>query len=108
MSKAADRIALDADAVALTAKRLGSHADDTRTNHLSTHGSLSTALYGCVGSSGEELANLSQRWATVGTRHSERLDGLSRHVGEAGARLVDTDDTSADRIGRVAEQVRDQ
>ena len=40
MGKAADRIALDADAVAVAAKRVGSHADDIRANHLATRGSL--------------------------------------------------------------------
>jgi uncharacterized protein YukE len=101
-----DRIALDADAVAVAAKRVGSHADDVRANHAATHGSLNDALYGCVGSSGDQLANLSQRWAAVGTRHGERLDALGRHVGDAGTRLSDDDDTGADRIARVGDQMR--
>ena len=106
MSKPADRIALDADAVAVTARRVGSHADDVRANHGATHGSLNDALYGCVGSSGEELASLSQRWAAVGTRHGERLDALSRHVGDAGVQLTDDDDTGAERIARLGDQMR--
>jgi uncharacterized protein YukE len=106
VSASADRIALDADAVAVTAKRVGSHADDIRANHEATQASLDDALYGCVGSSGEELGRLSQRWAAVGTRHGERLDALSRHVGEAGARLTDADDANAGRLERVGNQMR--
>ena len=106
MSKPADRIALDADAVAVAAKRVGSHADDVRANHAATHGSLNDALYGCVGSSGDELANLSQRWAAVGTRHGERLDALGRHVGDAGTRLTVIDDANAERIARVGDEMR--
>jgi len=75
VGKPADRIALDSDALVVTAKRVGSHADDIRANHMATQASLNDALYGCVGSSGEELGRLSQRWAAVGTRHGERLDG---------------------------------
>lgn len=105
MSKA-DRIALDADSVALTAKRVASHADDIRANHEATQASLDDALYGCVGSSGAELSRLSQRWAAVGTRHGERLDALSRHVGEAGLRLTDADDANAGRLERVGNQMR--
>jgi uncharacterized protein YukE len=101
-----DRIALDADAVAVTAKRVGSHADDIRANHVATQASLDDALYGCVGSSGEELGRLSQRWAAAGTRHGERLDALSRHVGEAGKRLTDTDDANAGRLERIGNQLR--
>lgn len=106
MSTPSDRIALDADAVAVTAKRVGSHADDIRANHVATLASLDDALYGCVGSSGEELGRLSQRWAAVGTRHGERLDALSRHVGEAGVRLADTDDANAGRLERVGNKLR--
>ncbi len=105
MSKA-DRIALDADSVAVTAKRVASHADDIRANHEATQASLDDALYGCVGSSGEELGRLSQRWAAVGTRHGERLDALSRDVGEAGVRLTDADDANASRLERVGNQMR--
>jgi len=105
MSKA-DRIALDADAVAVAAKRVGSHAEDIRANHVATQASLDEALYGCVGSSGEELGRLSQRWAAVGTRHGERLDALSHHVGEAGVRLTDTDDANAGRLERVGNEMR--
>lgn len=105
MSKA-DRIALDADSVAVTAKRVASHADDIRANHEATQASLDDALYGCVGSSGEELGRLGQRWAAVGTRHGERLDALSRHVGEAGVRLTDADDSNASRLERVGNQMR--
>jgi hypothetical protein len=103
---AADRIALDADVVAVTAKRVGSHADGVRANPAATHGWLNDALYGCVGSSGDELASLSQRWAAVGVRHGERLDALSRHVGDAGVQLTDDDDTGAERIARVGNQMR--
>jgi hypothetical protein len=78
VSKPADRIALDVDAVAVAAKRVGSHAEDIRANHVATQGSLNDALYGCVGNSGEDLVGLSQRWAAVGTRHGERLDALGR------------------------------
>jgi uncharacterized protein YukE len=106
VSASADRIALDADALAVTAKHVGSHADDIRANHEATQASLDDALYGCVGSSGEELGRLSQRWAAVGTRHGERLDALSRHVGEAGARLTDADDANAGRLERVGNQMR--
>jgi uncharacterized protein YukE len=106
VSTPADRIALDADAVAVAAKRVGSHADDIRANHAATHGSLNGALYGCVGNSAEELSRLSQRWAAVGTRHGERLDALGRHVDEAGVRLTDTDDANADRIARVGDEMR--
>ncbi len=105
MSKA-DRIALDADSVAVTARRVASHADDIRANHEATQASLDDALYGCVGSSGEELGRLSQRWAVVGTRHGERLDALSRHVGEAGVRLTDADDANTSRLERVGNQMR--
>ena len=105
MSKA-DRIALDADSVAVTAKRVASHADDIRANHEATQASLDDALYGCVGSSGEELGRLSQRWAAVGTRHGERLDALSRHVRQAGVRLTDADDANASRLARVGNQMR--
>jgi len=105
MSKA-DRIALDADSVAVTAKRVASHADDIRANHQATRASLDDALYGCVGSSGEELCRLSQRWAAVGTRHGQRLDALSRHVGDAGVRLTDADDANASRLERVGNQMR--
>jgi hypothetical protein len=106
VSNAADRIALDADAVAVTAKRVGSHADDVRANHVATHGWLNDALYGCVGSSGEELASLSQRWAAVGTRHGDRLDALSRHVGDAEVQLSDSDDKGSERIARLGNQMR--
>jgi uncharacterized protein YukE len=106
VSTSADRIALDANAVAVTAKRVGSHADDIRANHVATQASLDDASYGCVGSSGEELARLSQRWAAVGTRHGERLDALSRHVGEAAVRLTDTDDANAGRLACLGTQMR--
>jgi uncharacterized protein YukE len=85
---------------------VGSHADDVRANHAATQGSLNDALCGCVGSSGDELANLSQRWAAAGTRHGERLDALGRHVGDAGARLADANDANADRIARVGDEMR--
>ena len=39
-----------------------------------------------MGSSGEELARLSQRWATADTRHGQRIDVLSNHVDEAAVR----------------------
>lgn len=106
MSTPADRIALDADAVAVTAKRVGSHADDIRANHAATRGSLNDALYGCVGSSGEELGRLSERWAAVGSRHGERLDALSRHVGQAGVRLTNSDDANAAKLARLGNLMR--
>ena len=106
MSTPADRIALDSDAVAVTARRVASHADDIRANHEATQASLDDALYGCVGRSGEELARLSQRWAAVGTRHGGRLDALSRHVGDSGVRLTDTDDADAGRLARLGNQMR--
>jgi uncharacterized protein YukE len=106
VGKPADRIALDSDALVVTAKRVGSHADDIRANHMATQASLNDALYGCVGSSGEELGRLSQRWAAVGTRHGERLDALSRHVGQAGVRLTDTDDANAAKLARLGNQMR--
>ena len=102
----ADRIALDADSVAVTAKRVASHADDIRATHQATQASLDDALHGCVGSSGEELGRLSQRWAAAGTRHGQRLDALSRDVGEAGVQLTDADDANASRLERVGNQMR--
>jgi hypothetical protein len=54
-----------------------------------------------VGRSGEELARLSQRWGTIGARHGERLDALSRLVGDAGVSLTDADRANADRLARV-------
>jgi hypothetical protein len=74
MGKAEERIALDPDAVAITAKRVGSHADDVRANHAATHDSLN--------------------------------DALSRHVGDAGARLSDSDDKGSERIARLGDQMR--
>ena len=104
MGKSGERIALDSDAVAAASKRLGAHADDVRTSHSATQAAFDDGLYGCVGNSGEELARLSQRWATIGARHGRRLDALSRHVGEVGVALTDTDLRSADRVAEVGQQ----
>lgn len=89
MSKSADRISVDSDQVALAAKKVGSHAEDVRVKHEAAHGSLNNALHGC------ELSNLSQRWATTGARHGDRIDALSRHVGETGKKLTDEDAANA-------------
>jgi len=103
---AADRIALSTDSVAVAAKRVGSHAEDIRASHAATQARLDDGLYGCVGSSGEELSRLSQRWSATGARHGERLDALGRHVGDAGVKLGDVDRRSAGRIEQVGDEAR--
>lgn len=103
---AADRIALSPDSVAVAAKRVGSHAEDIRASHAATQAMLDDGLYGCVGSSGEELSRLSQRWSATGVRHGERLDALGRHVGEAGTKLTEEDRRGARRIDAVGDDVR--
>jgi uncharacterized protein YukE len=108
MGNPADRrIGLDSDAVAAASKRVGSHGDDVRASHSATKAALDDGLYGCVGNSGEELSRLSQRWAAVGARHGERIDALSRRVGEAGVNLTNTDYRSADQVARVGDEARD-
>jgi hypothetical protein len=94
-------VGLDSDAVTLTARQVGCHADDVRATHNSTQAALDAGLYGCVGRSGDELAALSQRWVAIGQRHSERLDELSRHASMAGVELTETDQANADRVDRV-------
>jgi hypothetical protein len=101
------RIALDSDAVAAASKKVGSHGDDVRASHSATKAALDDSLYGCVGNSGEELSRLSQRWRTIGARHGARIDALSRHVGEAGVNLTNTDHHNADRVARVGDEARD-
>lgn len=96
-------IGLDSDAVAVTARQVGCHADDVRAAHASTQAALDAGLYGCVGRSGRELTALSQRWVTVGQRHSERFDELSRHVSTAGLTLTETDQVNADRVAQANE-----
>jgi uncharacterized protein YukE len=103
---AVDRIALSTDSVAVAAKRVGSHAEDIRASHAATQAMLDDGLYGCVGSSGEELSRLSQRWSATGVRHGERLDALGRHVGEAGVKLTEADRVNAERVARVADDLR--
>jgi uncharacterized protein YukE len=92
--------------VAVAAKRVGSHAEDIRVLHSSTQAALEGGLYGCVGSSAEELARLNQRWSEVGTRHGERLGALSRHVSDTAVRLSDSDEANARRVARVGDTLR--
>jgi hypothetical protein len=66
---------------------------------------LDDGLYGCVGTSGEELNRLSRRWSAIGPRHGERLDALGRHVGEAAVKLTEVDRRNAQRIERVGDEV---
>jgi hypothetical protein len=98
------RISLDAEAVAVAAKRVGSHADDVRLSHSCARTRLDDALYGCVGRSGDELSALSARWAAVEARHGERLDSLSTLVRAAGVKLTDEDRRNATRVARVADE----
>jgi hypothetical protein len=99
-------IALDLDAVAVAAKRIGTHADDVRQSYSSARTRLDDALYGCVGRSGDELSALSTRWAAVEARHGERLDSLSNLVRAAGAKLTDEDRRNAARVARVGDEAR--
>jgi uncharacterized protein YukE len=94
-------VGLDSDAVTLTARQVGCHADDVRATHTSTQAALDAGLYGCVGRSGDELAALSQRWVAIGQRHSERLDELSRDVRATGVVLTEADHANAGRVDRV-------
>ncbi|MDA2893393.1 hypothetical protein PDG61_20935 [Mycolicibacterium sp. BiH015] len=100
-SSAGDRIYQESDEVQRARKLVGSHADDIRLTHTTSHSALTSSLPGIVGRSAQELYALGDRWSKVGTRHSEELDALSRNIGDAGTQMTNRDGEEATRIANV-------
>ncbi|MDG4667949.1 hypothetical protein [Mycobacterium sp. 236(2023)] len=96
-----ERIYQETDEVQRARKLVGSHADDVRLSHTTTHATLTGSLSGIVGRSAQELASLGDHWTKVGTRHSDTLDALSQNIGNAGTRLTNRDNEESARIAKV-------
>lgn len=97
-------IGMDAEAVAITSRKIATSAEDVHTLHTTTRAMLDDSGSGHVGRSARELSELSQRWEATGRRHTQHIDTLGRGVGNAGITLSSTNDEGAGQIADVPDR----